>query len=135
MGMSASKANKKIAQQKAIDFWNKQIEKGLDKHHKLVSLWTLHEKFGFGGNRGVKFVVYYADLWECVYKRNVTELTLMDIEIAVLMAMDIYIADNGNVYYFGKNNGKKFVKNGKINWTAMDEFIKNADKKYMEVTL
>lgn len=132
MGMSLSKANKKIAQKKAIDYWNKQIEEGLNKYQKLVSLWVLHEKNGFGGVRGCRFVVDYEDLWSCVNKREMTDLTLMDIEVAVLSEMDIYIAENGNAYYFGKGNGKKVIKDGKIDWSALDEFVKKADEKYEE---
>ena len=132
MGMSLSKANKKIAQQKAMDFWNKQIEQGLNKFQKIVSLWVLHEKFGFGGKRGVKFAVDYEDLWTCVVNREITDLSLLDIEAAVLSDMDIYIADNGNLYYFEKGNGKHFVKDGKIRWFELNEFVKKADEKHEE---
>ena len=130
MGMSLSKANKKIAQQKAIDYWNKKIEEGLNKYHKLVSLWILHEKFGFGGQRGVKYVINYEDLWTCIDKRQMTDLTLMDIEVAILAEMDIYISDDGNSYYFGKGNGKNVIKDGKIDWVKLNDFVKKADEKY-----
>ena len=57
--MSCSKADRKIAQAKAIKEMEKKIDNGLNKQHKLVMIWMLHTKFGYGTQRASEALVEY----------------------------------------------------------------------------
>jgi hypothetical protein len=107
MGMSISKANRKIAMQKAIDDMHKMIDEGLAKQHKLVMAWVLHTKFGFGTQRASELLVEYENLWGCISRKEMTGLCLDDIERAVADELDLYIHESGNVFYLGRGKGKK----------------------------
>ena len=98
MGMSLSKADRKIAQAKAIREMEKKIDAGLNKQHKLVMIWMLHTKFGYGTQRAAEALVEYENLWGCISRKELTGLTLDDIERAVADEMDLYIHESGNIF-------------------------------------
>lgn len=107
MGMSLSKANQKMAMQKAVNDMHKIINKGLNKQHKLAMVWTLHTKFGFGTQRASELLVEYENIWGCISRKEMTGLCLDDIERAIADEMDLYIHESGNVFYLGRGKGKK----------------------------
>ena len=107
MGMSLNKANQKIAMQKAVNDMHKMIDKGLNKQHKLVMIWMLHTKFGYGTQRASEALVEYENLWGCISRKELTGLTLDDIERAVADELDLYIHESGNIFYLGRGKGKK----------------------------
>jgi hypothetical protein len=107
MGMSMSKADRKIAQKKAVQAMEKMINDGLNKQHKLVMIWMLHTKFGYGTQRASEALVEYENLWGCISRKELTRLTLDDIERAVADELDLYIHESGNIFYLGRGKGKK----------------------------
>lgn len=124
MGMSLSKANQKIAQAKAIKEMEKKIDAGLNKQHKDVMTWVLHTKKQFGTKRALETLLDYEELWTCVGKKEMTGLTLDNVEAGNLAEMDIYIHTDGNIYDVGKGKGKDFVKDNVIDHKALFEFLK-----------
>lgn len=124
MGMSMSKADRKIAQAKAIREMEKKIDAGLNKQHKDVMAWVLHTKRQFGTKRALETLLDYEDVWVCVGKKEMTGLTLDNVEAGNLAEMDIYIHTDGNIYDVGKGKGKDFVKDNVIDHKALFEFLK-----------
>ena len=124
MGMTLSKANKKIAMQKAVDEMHKKIDNGLNKQHKDVMAWVLHTKRNFGTKRALETLLDYEDIWVCCGKRDMTGLTLDNVEAGNLAEMDIYIHTDGNIYDVGKGKGKDFVKDDVVDHKALFEFLK-----------
>ena len=124
MGMSLSKADRKIAQAKAIREMEKKIDAGLNKQHKDVMTWVLHTKRQFGTKRALEMLLDYEELWTCVGKREMTGLTLDNVEAGNLAEMDIYIHTDGNIYDVGKGKGKDFVKDNVVDHKALFEFLK-----------
>ena len=107
MGMSCSKADRKISQAKALKKMEEKIDTGLNKQHKLVMIWMLHTKFGYGTQRASEALVEYENLWGCISRKELTGLTLDDIERAVADELDLYIHESGNIFYLGRGKGKK----------------------------
>lgn len=124
MGMSLSKADRKIAQAKAIREMEKKIDAGLNKQHKDVMTWVLHTKRQFGTKRALETLLDYEELWTCVNKCDMTGLKLDNVEAGNLAEMDIYIHTDGNIYDVGKGKGKDFVKDNVIDHKALFEFLK-----------
>ena len=95
MGMTLSKANKKMAFKKAKDEAVKrlidEVNTGLALQMELVMLLVLHDKFGFGGKRCLKALTEFEETWDSMNKSELTGLTIDDIAQVVKEEIGIKI--------------------------------------------
>ena len=83
MAMTLSKANKKIAFEKAKEEALKklidEVNKGLALQMELVMLLVLHDKFGFGSKRCLKALTEFEEVWDSMGRSELTGLTIDDV--------------------------------------------------------